>query len=184
MTLTVLGIAGSLRRDSFNAAAIREARRLAPEGVEIEIFALNDIPPYDEDVYQKGFPPAVEALRERMAAADALLFATPEYNYSVSGVLKNAIDWASRPPEQPFNDKPAAIMGVSAGRFGTARAQHDLRKILMALNTQVLNKPEVMIGPAKSVFEDGRLTDEDTGKIVARLVEALADWTRQLKGDA
>jgi len=181
MSLRILGIAGSLRRESFNAAALRAAQELAPDGVRIETFRLNDIPPYDEDVYQEGFPPAVEELRERIAAADALLVATPEYNYSVSGVLKNAIDWASRPPEQPFNDKPAAIMGVSAGRFGTARAQHDLRKILMALNTQVLNKPEVLIGPAKSVFEDGRLADEDTRKIVAKLVEALAEWTRRLK---
>ncbi len=183
MTLTVLGIAGSLRRESFNAAALRAAQELAPDGVQIEIFGLNDIPPYDEDVYQESFPPAVQDLRERIAAADALLIATPEYNYSIPGVLKNAIDWASRPPDQPFNDKPAAIMGASAGRFGTARAQHDLRKILMALNTQLLNKPEVMIGPAGQVFEDGRLVDEDTRKIVARLVEALAEWTRRLKGE-
>lgn len=182
MSLTILGIAGSLRRDSFNAASIREAQRLAPEGVELEIFALHDIPPYDEDVKERGFPPAVQALRERIAAADALLFATPEYNYSVSGVLKNAIDWASRPPEQPFNDKPAAIMGASQGKMGTARAQYDLRKILMALNVQLLNKPEVMIAGAKDVFADGRIADPDTEKFVARLVEALAGWTRRLEG--
>jgi len=182
-TLHVLGIAGSLRKGSYNAAALRAAQALAPEGVAIEAAEIGDIPLYDEDVRAQGFPAPVQRFRNAIADADALLFVTPEYNFSVPGVLKNAIDWASRPPDQPFDDKPTAIMGASPGLFGTARAQYHLRQILGGLNAQLLNKPEVMIREAKSRFDEaGNLTDEATRAHVRKLLEALAAWTRRLRG--
>ena len=183
-TITVLGIAGSLRRGSYNAAALRAAAALAPDGVTVEIFdRLREIPPYDEDVKQQGFPAPAADLRNRIAAADALLLVTPEYNYSVPGVLKNAIDWASRPPSPPFAGKPTAIMGASPGTFGTARAQHHLRQVLVSVNALALNRPEVMIGQAASRFDaEGNVTDEGTRKLIADLVAALRDWTLKLRG--
>jgi chromate reductase len=182
-TITVLGIAGSLRRGSYNAAALRAAAELAPEGVTVEIFeGLREIPPYDEDVKQQGFPAPAEALRRQIAAADALLLVTPEYNYSVPGVLKNAIDWASRPPDRPTDGKPTAIMGASPGTTGTARAQYHLRQILLSLNALVINRPEVMIGQAASRFDaEGKLTDETSRKLVGDLLTALRDWTLRLR---
>lgn len=180
--ITVLGISGSLRKGSYNSAALREALRLAPEGMRIEIADIAQIPLYNEDVYAQGFPPAVERLREQIRAADALLIVTPEYNYSMPGVLKNAIDWVSRPPDQPFAGKPAAVMGVSAGRFGTARAQYHLRQSMVFLDLHLLNKPEVMIGNAGQLFDDaGALTDEATRGYIRRLLEALRDWTLRLR---
>jgi chromate reductase len=181
--ITVLGIAGSLRRGSYNAAALRAAVELAPPGMRIETFdRLRDIPPYDEDVRQQGFPPVVADLRARIKAADALLIVTPEYNYSVPGMLKNAIDWASRPPEQPFDGKPVAIMGASPGALGTARAQYHLRQMFIFLNALLLNRPEVMIAGASQRFDDqGRLTDEKTRESVAALLVALKGWTERLR---
>ncbi|SDN88097.1 NADPH-dependent FMN reductase [Pseudomonas jinjuensis] len=176
--INVLGISGSLRRGSFNTAALREASNLAPAGMRIELADITEIPLYDEDVYAKGFPPAVEHLREQIRAADALLIATPEYNYSVPGVLKNAIDWVSRPPDQPFAGKPVALMGASAGRFGTARAQYHLRQSMVFLDMRPLNRPELMISTAQKVFDDrGRLTDETTREYLRGLLMALQDWT-------
>jgi chromate reductase len=182
-SINVLGISGSLRRDSFNSAALRAAAELSPDGLRIEIFeGLRDIPPYDEDVKQQGFPAATANLRARIKAADALLIVTPEYNYSVPGVLKNAIDWASRPPEQPFDGKPIAIMGASPGALGTARAQYHLRQMFIFLNGMVLNKPEVMIANASQRFdEQGRLTDEKTREFIRGLLVALKDWTERLR---
>lgn len=180
----ILGISGSLRKASFNSAALRAAQELAPEGVQLTIHAgLRDIPPYDDDVRTgEGYPPAVKALRAAIKDADALLIATPEYNYSTSGVLKNAIDWASRPPEQPFDGKPIAIIGASGGLFGTARAQYDLRKMFVFLNGHVLNKPEVMIAQAATKFDaDGRLTDETSRGLIAQQLAALRDWALRLR---
>lgn len=183
-SIKVLGISGSLRRGSFNTAALRAARELAPAGLEIELYeGLRDIPPYDEDARAaEGYPPPVADLRARIGAADALLIATPEYNYSVPGVLKNAIDWASRPPEQPFDGKPVAIMGASPGAVGTARAQYHLRQSFVFLNGHVLNKPEVMIGQAQGRFDaEGRLADEATRGFVAAQLAALKEWTERLR---
>jgi chromate reductase len=172
--MRVLGIAGSLRRGSHNRAALCAAGELAPEGMEIVPFDLAGIPLYDEDVREKGFPPAVEALRAAIRDADALLLATPEYNYSIPGVLKNAIDWASRPPDQPFEAKPIAILGASPGTFGTARAQYHLRQVFVFLDGRVLNRPEVMIARAHEKFDaQGRLSDEPTRRFVRDLLEAL-----------
>src|SRR3712207_2929689 len=120
--MKVLGISGSLRRGSYNTAALRAAQGLAPEGMTIEAAEIGDLPLYNDDVRLAGYPPPAERLRGQLAAADAVLFVTPEYNYSVSGVLKNAIDWASRPPDQPFDGKPVAIMGASPGLFEIGRA--------------------------------------------------------------
>ena len=175
MPCKVLGISGSLRAGSLNTALLRTAQEVAPDGVAIEIADLGDVPIYNEDVRQQGLPDSVVRLREGIVAADALLIATPEYNYSIPGVLKNAIDWASRPPDQPFDGKPVALMGTSPGRLGTARAQYHLRQCFVFLNAPVLNKPELMIGDAGTVFDDtGRMIDEANRGRVAKLLEALA----------
>jgi chromate reductase len=182
-SLKVLGISGSLRKASYNSAALRAAQELAPAGMTIEIADLLPIPLYNEDVRAAGFPPGVQRLREQIISADALLVATAEYNYSISGVLKNAIDWASRPPDQPFDDKPVAIMGASPGMTGSARAQYHLRQSCVYLNMHVLNKPEVMIAAAHTKFDTaGRLTDEPTRGFVRDLLVNLAAWTRRLRG--
>ena len=180
--IKVLGISGSLRKGSYNTAALREAVHLAPEGMHITMADIAEIPLYNEDVYVKGFPQPVEHLREQIRAADALLFVTPEYNYSMSGVLKNVIDWVSRPPQQPFAGKPAAVMGASAGRFGTARAQYHLRQSVVFLDVRFLNRPEVMIGNAQNVFDqNGRLIDESTREHIRGLLKALYSWALTLK---
>ena len=178
----ILGIAGSLRRQSYNRGALRAAQELAPDDAEIEIFELDGIPIYNQDDEQD--PPArVVELKERLRAADALLIVTPEYNYSVPGVLKNAIDWASRPyGDNAWTGKPAAIMGASVGNIATARAQYHLRQIFVFLNVFPLNQPEVMIGNAAARFDaDGNLTDEDTREHIRRQLVNLVTWTRQLQ---
>lgn len=184
-TIKILGISGSLRKESFNTALLHAARELAPDGMSIEIADISAIPLYNEDVREKGYPSPAEALREQIRAADAVLIATPEYNYSIPGVLKNAIDWASRPPEQPFDGKVVGIIGASPGRLGTARAQMHLRQCFVFLNSTVLNKPEVLVGGASNVIEDGKLTDDTTRGFVADLLKGLADAVarqRTLKG--
>ena len=181
--LTVLGVCGSLRRGSYNRMALEAARRLAPAGMTVEPFeALRDIPLYDEDLEKQGLPAPVQDLRTRIKAADAVLLVTPEYNYSVPGVLKNAIDWASRPPEQPFADKPTAIMSASPGMLGGARAQYHLRQCFVYLDAKILNRPEVFVSQAGQKFAaDGTLNDERTAKAIAGLLDALAAWTMRLK---
>lgn len=179
--MKILGISGSLRKNSYNTAALRAAQELLlPRGVTLEIFDLSPIPLYNEDI--EPFPPAVQALRERIAAADALLIATPEYNHSISGVLKNALDWASHPPDQPCDGKPVAVFGVSTGRSGTLRAQLHLREVCAALDMFVLPKPELFITHAREKFDtQARLIDERTRQQVRALVEALIVWTHRLK---
>ena len=178
-TISVLGICGSLRKGSYNMAALRTAIAQKPPGMTIEVADISQIPLYNEDVRQQGFPPPVETLRHQIAAADALLFACPEYNYSMSGVLKNAIDWASRPPDQPFAGKPVAIMGAAAGMAGSGRAQYDLRRSCVFLDMHPLNKPEVLIGQAQTKFDaEGRLTDEVGRGLIRDLLVALEQWTR------
>ena len=184
-SLTFCAISGSLRSGSYNTAALRAAAEMAPEGVTIVEEGLADIPIYNEDLKAAGFPAAVSRLQAAIASADAVLIATPEYNYSVSGVLKNAIDWVSRTDPQPFANKPVAIMGASPGALGTARAQYDLRKMFVYLDAHLLNKPEVMISAAHTRFDaDGKLTDEATRKFLASLLTALRDWTQRLRTSA
>jgi chromate reductase, NAD(P)H dehydrogenase (quinone) len=182
-SISVLGIAGSLRGKSFNRMALLAACKLAADGIAITRFErLRDIPLYNEDVREHGFPEAVIELRESIAAADALLVVTPEYNHSVPGVLKNALDWASRPPQVPFVGKPVAIMGTSPGRGGTLRAQLHLRQILAGLNMHVLNRPEVLIRESAAKFDaDGHLTDDETREHIRQLLERLRDWTLLLR---
>lgn len=182
MTLRVLGFAGSLRKNSYNRAALRAAQGLMPDGATLEIYDLAPIPLYNDDVREQGYPPAVQDFRDRIAAADALLMVTPEYNYSMSGVLKNAIDWASRPPGPPMASKPVAIMGATQGLWGTVKAQHHLRQCCVFLNLWPVNKPEVLIAQAQTKFDaQGNLTDEATRKVIAELMTNLAGWTKRLK---
>lgn len=180
--IRLLGISGSLRQGSYNSAALKAAAGLVPAGASLEIFDISGIPLYNEDVKAQGFPEPVQRLREKIAAADGLVFATPEYNFSTSGVLKNAIDWASRPPEQPFNDKAVALMGASGGVLGTARAQYHLRQIGVFLNMRFVNKPEVFIGSASTKFDaDGNLTDETAKGLIKNLMAELVTWSKRLK---
>jgi chromate reductase len=175
--LNLLGISGSLRKESFNTALLKAAQELAPDGITITLRTLHDIPLYNEDIRQQGFPDSVVTLRREIAEADGLLIATPEYNFSIPGVLKNAIDWASRPPDRPLDGKPVAIMGASPGRLGTVRSQMHLRQCLSLLNMLVLNRPEVLVAHAPSLFdEDLRLTDEQSREFVAQLLQGFADW--------
>jgi chromate reductase len=177
--VSVLGICGSLRNGSYNMAALRAAIALKPATMTVTVADISQIPPYNEDVRQQGFPPPVETLRRQIAAADALLFACPEYNYSMPGVLKNAIDWASRPPDQPFAGKPCAIIGAAAGMAGSARAQYDLRRSCVFLDMHPLNKPEVLIGQAQNKFDaGGNLLDEAAKGFIRDLMANLAAWAR------
>ncbi len=179
--IRILGIAGSLRRESYNRAALRAATQLAPDGASIEIFELDGITGFNQDEEQN--PPAkVVELKRRIREADAILIVTPEYNYSIPGVLKNAIDWASRPyGDSAWNGKPAAIMGASVGTIGTARAQYHLRQMMVFLNMFPINQPEVMIGNAQERFDsEGNLTDEQTKEFIRQLLQNLVDWTRRI----
>jgi chromate reductase len=177
--MRVLGIAGSLRSGSLNRAVLRAAAELAPAGMEVHLFdGLADIPPFNEDVEAQGDPAPVRALKAAIQEADALLIATPEYNYGVPGVLKNAIDWASRPAgKSPLNRKPAAIMGASMGMHGTARAQMALRQTFVFTETCTMLRPELYLGRAhEKIDANGRLVDEPTRKQLRKLLEAFADW--------
>src|ERR1039457_2536699 len=180
--ITILGICGSLRKLSINRGLLRAAQQLTPEGVAIESFDLLGIPPYNQD--DEGKPPAiVTEFKARIRAADAILIATSEYNYSIPGVLKNAIDWASRPyGDNSWAGKPVAVMGASPGMVVTARAQNHLRQCFVFLDMHPLNKPEVLIGGAAQKFDAaGNLTDEHTRKSIQDLLAALAAWTRRLR---
>ncbi len=180
----VLGIAGSLRQRSYNRALLCNAHHLLPSDVTLEIFDLDDIPMFNVDVEALGTPEPVLALRQAMQRADALLIATPEYNWSIPGVLKNALDWASRrgPDDRaPLDGKAVAIMGAG-GMYGTVRAQMHLREILGHNDTYVLARPHLMVARPGGLFDaDGRLTDEDTRRRLERLLVALRDWTRQVQ---
>jgi chromate reductase len=181
--LTILGVPGSLRKASYNRAALRAAQELAPEGATIEVFELDGIPPFNED--EEGKPPTrVSLFKSRIRAADAILLVTPEYNYSIPGVLKNAIDWASRPyGDSAWDGKPVAVMGGSVGPLGTSRAQYHLRQVFVGLNMHALCRPEVMIANASQRFDEhGNLTDENTRKHIRGLLESLVEWTQRLKG--
>ena len=178
--IRVLGISGSLRRDSYNTALLWAAAELMPAGMTLKIFDLSPLPMFNKD-FEKPFPEAVVAFRTKLAQADALLIATPEYNGSISGALKNAIDWASRPPQPPLKGKPVAIIGVSTGNFGTLRAQLHLRQILTHVGALTLGKPEVLVRSAKHVFDtQGHLVDPTTCGFLRDLLIALAEWTQRI----
>lgn len=180
-SLTILGIAGSLRKQSYNRALLRAAQQLVPEGVRIEACEIDRLPLFNQD-FEKNPPQEVLELKKRVRAADAILFVTPEYNYSVPGVLKNAIDWASRPyGDSAWSGKPVAIMGAASGIIGTARAQYHLRQMFVFLNMYAVNQPEVMVGNAAQRFDEiGTLTDESSKKLVRQLLQNLVEWTHRL----
>ena len=182
--ISILGFAGSLRKGSYNKSLLRTALEMVPAEVELEIFDLEGIPPFNQDLENQP-PEKVKEFKAKIRAADAILMATPEYNYSIPGVLKNAIDNASRPyGDNAFNGKPVAIMGASIGMLGTARAQYHLRQSLVFLNMYPLNQPEVMVPFAQEkIDQNGRLTDQKTREKIKELLEALVIWTRKLKKD-
>ena len=178
----IFGMSGSLRKASYNSAALRAAAALVPQGASLEIFDLSPIPLYNDDVRAAGYPPVVQDFRGKIEAADAILFVTPEYNYSMSGVLKNAIDWASRPPGPPLSRKPVGIMGATMGMWGTTRAQYHLRQCCVFLDLWPINKPEVLIAQAQTKFNDkGELTDETTKKLIQEHLTNLVGWTRRMQ---
>jgi chromate reductase len=180
--LSVLGICGSLRRGSYNRALLRAAIELAPADMRIEAADLDGIPLFDQDVEARGMPAPAAALADRIRAADAVLIATPEYNWGVAGVLKNAFDWVSRPlATNALKGKPVAIVGASTGPWGTVRAQLQLRQSLAYVDALALPQPNVFVPMAEQKFDaEGRLTDARTREQLVALLVALASWTRRV----
>jgi chromate reductase len=184
--IKVVGFAGSLRRASYNRGLIRAAAASAPPGITVDVFDLADIPLFNQDIEDAGEPAPVTAFKAAIAGADAILVATPEYNHGMPGVLKNALDWASRPrASSPLRDKPVAVMGASPGRGSTARAQAQLRDAFVFSGACVMPLPELLIGSAASHFDaSGDLIDADLRALIVGLVEALGHWTKRLGLDA
>jgi chromate reductase len=182
MTVKVLGICGSLRKASFNMSALRACGELMPQGMSLEICEIGDLPLFNQDVFDQGLPAPVKRFRDQVAAADALLIASPEYNFSITAPLKNAIDWGSRAPNQVFHEKPVAIFSAAGGPLGGARVQYDLRRVLAQLWAHVLPRPEVFIGNAAGKFDaQGRLTDETTRKFLTDLLAGFGPWIARMK---
>ena len=181
----ILGFAGSLRKGSYNRSLLRAATQMVPEDAELEVFELDGFPGFSED-QEKEPPKKVKDFKAKIRAADAILIATPEYNYSIPGVLKNAIDWASRPyGDNAFDGKPVAMMGASIGMLGTGRAQYHLRQCCVFLNMYPLNRPEVMVPYAQERIDaSGKVTDEHTREKIGELLVALVAWTRKLQATA
>lgn len=174
MAFRIIGLCGSLRKGSFNAMALRAAAKLAPKEMSLEIADIASVPMYNDDLRVAGEPHVVSELKAKVRGADAVLLVTPEYNFSIPGVLKNTLDWLSRPPEPPFDQKPVAIMGAATGPLGTARVQYHLRQVLVFMNAFTVNKPEVFINQAASKFSaNGELTDEATAEFIEKLLISL-----------
>jgi chromate reductase len=180
-SVNILGFAGSLRKNSINKTVLRAALELLPEDANLEIFDLEGIPLFNQDL-ENQMPERVRIFKEKIKAADAILIATPEHNYSIPGVLKNAIDWASRPyGNNSFEGKPVAIMSASGGMLGGARAQYHLRQTFVFLNMFPINRPEVMVPFAgEKIDSNGKLIDENTREKIRELLKSLVDWTRKL----
>ncbi len=178
----ILGIAGSLRRESFNKQALRAAQKLVPQDTTLEIFDIDGIPLFNQDE-EKSPPAKVVEFKRKIREADAILICTPEYNYSVPGVLKNAIDWASRPyGDSAWAKKPVAVMGASVGALGTARAQYHLRQMFVFLDMYAVNQPEVMIAGASQRFDaQGNLTDETSKGLIRQLLQNLVGWCQRVE---
>jgi chromate reductase len=179
--IKILGFAGSLRRGSYNKALLHAAVDLAPGDMHLEIFDLDGIPPFNQDIEQ-NMPNKVREFKTKIREADGILIATPEYNFSMPGVLKNTIDWASRPyGDNPFDGKPVAIMSASIGMLGGANAQFHLRQTCVFLNMYPINKPQVIVTFAQDKFDaNGKLLDDNTEKFLGQLLENLVKWTRKL----
>lgn len=179
--MNILGLSGSLRAGSYNTLALKAAQKLAPTGIRVEIASITDIPMYNDDVRAQGEPAAVAALKAKVRQADAVLIVTPEYNFSIPGVLKNTLDWMSRPPEPPFTGKVVGIMGASPGPVGTARVQYDLRKVMVFMDAFTVNKPEVFINHCAGKFNaEGQLTDEASSKFIVDLLLAMQALKQRL----
>lgn len=179
----ILGVAGSLRQASYNRALLRAAVELAPPGVHLTTFDLIDVPLYNGDVEAQGDPPGAAAFKQAILAADAVLFVTPEYNHGVPGVMKNAVDWASRPPRgAPLGGKAVGIIGASPGQTGSARGQSQLRQAFEFTNSYCMPQPEILVFRAHEKFDaEGRLIDETTVKHLRGYLEALAAWALRFK---
>jgi len=180
--LKILGISGSLRKNSYNTAALRVCEELMPAGMKMTYARIDDLPLFNQDVFDAGIPEPAKRFRAEVAAADGLLIASPEYNFSLSAALKNAIDWGSRPPNQVFNEKPVAMFSATGGPLGGARVQYDLRRMLVQLWAHPLPRPEVFIGNAQTKFDaQGKLTDEATRKFLTELLVGFKTWITRMK---
>jgi len=179
--LRVAAICGSLRQDSLNRQALQLAANALPAGTQVDWLEIRDIPPFDSDVLAPGIPGVIADLASQVRRCDGVIIATPEYNFSIPGVLKNALDWLSRAEQQPFQRKPVAILSASAGPLGGARVQYDLRKVLQFLEAMVLQKPEVFIGTAPAKFAGGTCSDEPTRKVVGDQMSAFVNWIRAVQ---
>jgi len=180
----LLGISGSLRKQSYNSGALRAIPPLLPDGMTFEVAELADVPFYNADVEQTGFPDAVKEFRARVAGADALIFAVPEYNFSLSGVLKNALEWLSRPPNPPINGKPCAVFGASVSPLGTARGQFHFRHVCVSLNMVAVNVPHVDITNAKTKFDaQSQLIDTVSLDALRQLLQELKNLTLRLRAN-
>jgi NAD(P)H-dependent FMN reductase len=172
--MNIVALSGSLRKNSFNTALLHALQSLAPAGMNITIADISNLPLYNQDD-EAAFPAVAKALKDAIEAADGIIIATPEYNRSIPGVLKNAIDWASRPwGQNSFVGKPVLTAGVSVGKVGTAIAQSHLRQILTYLDMQVVGQPELYLGPASELFDtEGNLTNDSTKKLLTQALETL-----------
>ena len=179
--MKILGIVGSLRKASYNKMLLHAAMEVAPQSMRFEVAEIGDLPLYNQDVEDAGAPEAVRRLKDAIRSADGLLFATAEYNYSMPGVLKNAIDWASRPPkENVFNGKPCAMMSASTGMGGGSKAQYHLRQSCVFVNLIPMNRPEIVMARAMEKFDaTGKLTDEATRKILTTFMQSFEAWVQR-----
>jgi chromate reductase, NAD(P)H dehydrogenase (quinone) len=180
--MKILGISGSLRKSSYNTAILRACAELMPQGMTLSIARIDDLPMFNQDLFDAGLPEPVKRLRGEIAAADGVLLASPEYNFSLTAAMKNAIDWSSRPPNQSWQDKPVAMFSASAGPLGGARVQYDIRRILVQLWAHVLPRPEVFIGGVQGkVDAQGKITDEATRKFLTELLAGLGAWVTRMQ---
>ena len=180
--IKIVAFAGSLRKDSYNKKLLNAVIELKPDNIEIEIINISEIPLYNGDVEDIGIPEPVAIFKNKTKEADGIIIATPEYNHAISGVLKNTLDWASRPPFNPFSGKPVGIMGATVGMSGTISSQENLRHIGVLLNMHIMNTPGILITNAQKKFdENGKLTDEQTREIIKKFINAFSNWVLKIK---
>lgn len=179
--LNIIAISGSLRAASYNTSLLRAVADLAPDTMAIDVVTLKGIPVYDgDDEDANGVPQIVVDLANKLRASDGIIIATPEYNFSIPGGLKNATDWLSRVKNQPFQNKPVGVMGAAMGPVGTARSQYHLRQNLVGLMAATMTKPEIFVGTAQNKFDaDGKLVDEETTKFLNDWLKAFETWVRR-----
>lgn len=183
--MNIVGLSGSLRNNSKNTSLLYTAQELLPDGVSIDIIDMSIFPLFNQDIENVGLPTGLDAVERQIAAADGVLIASPEYNHSYTGVLKNAIDWLSRPPHRALNEMPVAIVGASPGQFGTARGQFQLRGLLHAINSHVLPKPEVLIsGSNQKINAEGKLVDEQTREFYAAMLASFVQYIKLLNPES